>query len=154
MKYLKKELLICECESSEQQEHLDETWKEQCYLLSQEQRKIRNKLPSKLWNILTDTGFHDAIIENIEISKKVKKYKPIFDVVITMRIGESIIELHHKDVLSFKSDLCFKNSTIHFDYLYGEFLFEDGKYIHNFLAFDYCETNIICKDLKIKISYV
>ncbi len=154
MKYLKKELLICECESSERQEHLDEIWEEQCRLLYQEYRKNRNKLPSKLWNIVTDTGLHDAIIENIKISKKVKKYKPIFDIIMTMRIGESIVELHHMDVLSFKSDLCFNNASIHFDYLYGEFLYEDGKYTHNFLAFDYCETNIICKKLKVKTSDV
>lgn len=150
MKFLKKELLIAECESSEQCERLNEIWKEQCLLLSREQKKIKNKLPSKLWDIITDTGFHDAIIENIEISKKVKKYKPVFDIIMTMRTKDSLVELHYIDVISFNADLFFKNCSIHFDYLYGEFLYEDGNYIHNFLAYDYCETSIVCKKLKIK----
>lgn len=151
MKYLNKELLIYECDSSEQQSQFSKIWREQCHLLFEAQKKIRKKFPKKLWDIITDTCFHDAIIENIEISKKIKKYKPIFDIKMTMRTNENIVELYHKDVSLFKSDLWLKNSSIYFDYLYGEFLYEDGNFIHNFIAFDYCETNIICKKLNISV---
>lgn len=152
MRYLKKELLLYEDNSQEAQEYYDKLWCEQCEALSVAQKKIKHKLPKKLWEIMTDTAFHDAIIENINISRRVKKYKPLFDITITLRSydGKSLYELFYEDVSSFKTDLRMENLSLHFDYRYGEFLYEDEKYIHNFLAFDYCETNIVCKKIEIR----
>lgn len=152
MKYLKKELLFSANNSCDEQDECNVLWNEQCQLLGEAQKKVRKKLPKELWNIIIDTGFHDAIIENININKRVKNYKPFFDIIITMRTNDNIIKLHYKEVSSFKSDLCFCNASIYFDYLYGEFLYEEGNLIHNFLAFDYCETNIICKKISIKLQ--
>lgn len=152
MRYLKKELLLYDDNSNESQEYYEKLWSEQCEKLVDAQKKIKHKLPKLLWEILKDTAFHDAIIESINITRRVKHYKAVFDITLTLRSydGKATYELLYKDVSSFKTDLCLEDLSMHFDYLYGEFLYEDKKYIHNFLAFDYCETNVVCKKIEIK----
>lgn len=152
MRYLKKELLLYDDNSNESQEYHEKLWCEQCEKLDDAQKKIKHKLPKKLWEILKDTAFHDAIIESINIARRVKHYKAVFDITLTLRScdGKATYELLYKDVSSFKTDFHLENLPMHFDYLYGEFLYEDKNYIHNFLAFDYCETNIVCNKIEIK----
>ena len=152
MRYLKKELLLYDNNSKEAQEYHEQLWREQCVKLDDAQKKGKHKLPKKLWEILKDTAFHDAIIESINIARRVKNYQAVFDITLTLRScdGKATYELLYKDVSSFKTDLHLENLPMHFDYLYGEFLYEDKNYIHNFLAFDYCETNIVCNKIEIK----
>ena len=130
----------------------NKNWDKQCNQKGKAFLKARNRLPQNIIDICEESFFHDAMIEDIIVHKRVKKMRYedrlSFDVIIKMELFYPEVRgmLIHKDVSTFKTGITFNCTD--FDYLYGEiYLSQKKELIHNILTSDHDEIHIKCRSM-------
>ena len=114
----------------------------------EEFKKISKQLPQEFVGLFQGGHLHDATIEEILFKKRALTSRNEFEVILRLT-GELFSgELIHSGVITYNTSLYELDVPIGFEYLYGEILFSDGFWTHNFLLFNGSEVEIKCKKIK------
>ena len=95
-------------------------------------------------------SLHDSFLQSFTILRGKKKDSFDIEAVFYHKYRDKTVTLIYRDVKSFSSSLDFDHYVPFGDYVYGEFLYENGWYYHNFVLFFDSEINILCKRIVVK----
>lgn len=150
MKYFTTDLLdkINNQSLEHERKKYEDIWRENIKLYWEEFKKISKQLPQEFVGLFQGGHLHDATIEEILFKKRALTSRNEFEVILRLT-GELFSgELIHSGVITYNTSLYELDVPIGFEYLYGEILFSDGFWTHNFLLFNGSEVEIKCKKIK------
>ena len=155
LRYFKEDLYASTIDFSktvEERRIANKQWQEACDQYALEMKKLYNKLPPKFYHMLENGFFHDASIDSLTFLKnRSKKRKITYDIILSITYKEKHSAIIHKNINNFQSDIDLSEGYIDFgDYMYGEIIFENGFWIHNFIFYNYSEINIKCEKIEWK----
>jgi hypothetical protein len=97
-----------------------------------------NRLPKSFVRFYMAKGFHDDILEKLELIKRRTKAKTFLDVVMQLNSGKEIYEIRYFDVIKFETSIDEDEYCEIGDYLDGEILAVDDYYLsHEFGFYSY-----------------
>lgn len=154
MKYLKPE-----CSSTEDSWHIltpqeretrDALWKQQCDLYNKEFNRVKDHFSKKIVSLNSTDSLHDSMLQSFTVLRGKKRDAFDIEAVFYHKYREKTVTIIYRDVKYFASSLDFGHYVPFGDYLYGEFLFDNGWYYHNFILIFDSEINIVCKRIVVK----
>lgn len=154
MKYLKLQYSTVEDSyhilSQEEREIRRAIWLEQLKAYESVMSKQRKFFSKKIIHYIVDGSLHDYHFKSFHFFSKIKRNRDVFFAEATLQdpySGKTIL-LRYEDVKAIKTDLDFKN-IIGNVYLFGEMLYENKLYTHNFVIIFDSEINISCKKITV-----
>ena len=102
------------------------------------------RLPKSFVRYYKQHGFHDDILEKMEIVKRRTKRDTELDIITQFRSGKQLYEIRYDDVIKFETSLDLRQYCEIGDYLNGEILPVNDDYMsHEFGFFNYPNKIII-----------
>ena len=125
----------------------------QCKKYWDEFESCTDRLPKAFVKYYKQHGFHDNILEKLEILKQRSKKKTRIDIVTQFHAGDLLYEIYYCDVVKFETSLDLEQYFEIGDYLNGEILPVNDSYLSHEFGFDNYPNKILIvfKRLKFKI---
>lgn len=112
------------------------------------------RLPKSFVKYYKQHRFHDDVLEKLEVVKRRTKGKKVIDIITQFRAGKQLYEIRYNDVVKFETSLDFEEYCEIGDYLDGEILPVDDKYMsHEFGFYDY-ESEILIHFRKLQFRKI
>lgn len=133
-------------------EKLDREWMKNVLDYELAIKNNKTKYPKQLYQAILNGYFHDASIDCLSFEKnRNKKQNIIYNIILLLNIDGKSGKLIHYDVTEFTSAIDLSAGYIDFgDYMYGEILYNNGFWSHDFLIFRESEINIKSKKIEWK----
>lgn len=126
----------------------------QCKKYWDEFDSCAHRLPKSFVKYYKQHGFHDDILEKLEVVKRRTKGKKVIDIITQFRAGKQLYEICYNDVVKFETSLNVEEYCEIGDYLDGEILPVDDKYMsHEFGFYDY-ESEILIHFRKLQFRKI
>ena len=133
----------------------EDQWQTNCVLRYNRFQSCKKKLSKRLVHLLENCHFfHDTYIQEISLKKIIGRKQDTFDLILTMQYDGYEEPLNgrliHREVQQLNSNMPnLMNNASFGSYLYGEIFINDQKmWVHNFILFEECELNIVCKKIE------
>ena len=155
MKYLKPEYSCTESSvhgifSEEEREYRYRMWEKQCRSYNDEFERNQEHFSKKIIALNTTDSLHDAFLQSVTVTRNKKADRFDLEIEFYHKYKDKTITIIYRDVKKLNGSLNIEHYIAFGDYLYGEWLYEDGLYTHNFVLIYDSEINITCKRIVVK----
>ena len=155
MKYLKPAFSCTEDSAHgvftpEEREYRHQIWDMQCRLYNDEFERNQDHFSKKIIALNTADSLHDAFLQSVTVIRGKKANRIDLEFVFYHKYKDKTVTIAYRDVKRIIGSLDIEQYTPVGDYLYGEFLYENGLYSHNFVLIFDSEINISCKKIVVK----
>ena len=155
MKYLKPEFSCTEDSvhgsfTPEERKYRYRMWKKQCRLYNEEFERHQEHFSKKIIALNTVDSLHDAYLQSVAVIRNKNMHRFDLEIVFYHKYKDKTVTIIYRDVKKFVGSLDIEHYIAFGDYLYGEWLYEDGLYTHNFVLIYDSEINITCKRIVVK----